>query len=86
MSRIPTTVAELIGLWPSAEQFARDLGLKHTSHGRAMRARGSIHPRWWDAVVLAASKRGFYGVNHHVLADIHAANRCARDAETEAAA
>ena len=67
----PTTVAELIGLWPSAEVFARDLKLKHTSHGRMMRNRGSIHPRWWNLVVDAAERRGIEGVTHALLADLH---------------
>lgn len=75
MTRYPTTVGELIALWPSAEQFARDLKLKHTSHARLMRMRGSIAPRWWDDVVLAASRRGIEGVNHGTLERIYASTR-----------
>lgn len=72
MARNPTTVAELIALWGSAECFARDVGLKRPEHARTMRARGSLNERWWDAVVLAASRRGIDGVSHRVLAQINA--------------
>lgn len=66
-----TTVAELIALWGSAEKFACDVGLKRPEHARTMRTRGSINERWWDAIALAASRRGFDGVNHRVLARIN---------------
>jgi hypothetical protein len=74
MARDPTTVAELIALWGSAERFAREVGLKRPEHARTMRARGSINERWWDAVVLAASRGGIERVNHRVLAQINARN------------
>lgn len=74
MTRDLTTVAELIALWGSAEQFAREVGLKRPEHARTMRLRGSINERWHDAVVLAASRRGIVGITHRVLAEINERN------------
>jgi hypothetical protein len=77
MTRDLTTVADLIALWGSAEQFAREVGLKRPEHARTMRIRGTINERWHDAIVLAASRRGIDGVTHPVLARINA-NHAAR--------
>lgn len=65
------TVADLIALWPSAEVFSDDIGLKYRGHGRMMRLRGRISERWWDAIVIAGSKRDLVGVNHKLLARIN---------------
>lgn len=69
----PSSIAELIDLWPSAEVFSDDLGLKYRSHGRVMKVRGRIAREHWDAVVLAASRRGIKGVDHDLLAGLHEA-------------
>lgn len=50
--------ASIIDLWPSAEHFADDLGLKHRGHGRVMKLRGRIPERYHEAVKVAAEKRG----------------------------
>lgn len=71
--RLPRTVAELIELWPSAEQFSDDLGLKYRSHGRLMKVRGSIPRNRWDSVVQAATSRGIDGVTHRLLERLHIA-------------
>lgn len=71
-THIPVSVPDLIGLWPSAEVFSDDLGLKYRSHGRLMKLRGSIPRARWDAVVVAASKRDIPGVNHRLLERLHA--------------
>jgi len=52
-----TSVAAIISLWPSAEHFAADIGLKYPSYGRVMKMRGRIPSRYWDAAVSAAEKR-----------------------------
>ena len=59
MYRCEMTPADIISLWPSAERFADDIGLKHRSHGRVMRLRNSIPARYWDGVLKAAATRGF---------------------------
>jgi hypothetical protein len=54
------TVRDLIKLWPNAEAFAADLGLKNGgSHARVMKMRGSIPRVYWPAMVEAAGRRGF---------------------------
>lgn len=94
MAPEPTTVADLIKLWGSAEVFAREVGLKRPEHARTMRIRGSINERWHDAVVLAASRRGIVGITHGVLEQINERNsevaalarRAAREDRNEVAA
>lgn len=51
-------VARIISLWPSAEHFAADVGLKYPSYGRVLKMRGRIPDRYWDAAVAAAERRG----------------------------
>jgi len=66
------TVRNIITLWPSASEMARDLGLKRESHGTVMKTRGSI-PVWhWARLIQAAEKRGIEGISYEVLADAHA--------------
>jgi hypothetical protein len=72
MYRNPSSVADLIRLWPSQEQFGDDLALKWRSHGRVMRVRNSIPRARWNAVVEAARKRGIEGVSIEVLEKLHA--------------
>ncbi len=52
------TFRQLIELWPSAEQFAQDIGLRYPSHARTMKLRNSIPPDHWAAALSAAKKRG----------------------------
>jgi len=65
-----TTPADVIDLWPSAEAFAADIGLKHRGHGRVMKLRGAIPSGHWDAVEAAAKLRGL-SVSHDDLVRIH---------------
>lgn len=52
------TVAEIIELWPSASELARDLGLKRESHATVMKARKSIPVAHWSRLIVAARSRG----------------------------
>lgn len=48
--------ASIIGLWASAADLARDLGLKEVTV-RAWRARDVIPAEYWPELVTAAGKR-----------------------------
>jgi hypothetical protein len=52
------TVLDIIGLWPNAEQFARDIGVKYPSYGRVMKLRRRIPRVHWPALVEASQKIG----------------------------
>lgn len=66
------TVDSLISLWPSAEVFADDIGLKWRSHARVMKIRGRIPRAYWPKVAEAAERRGINGVSIAQLERIHA--------------
>jgi hypothetical protein len=51
------SVADLIELWPSAEAFSADIGLKWPGHGRVMKLRSRIPREHWPRVVAAAAVR-----------------------------
>ncbi len=61
----------IIDLWPSAEQFADDIGLKWRSHARVMKVRNSIPRAYWPKVIEAAHRRGLPVVE----SSLHAAKR-----------
>ncbi len=65
------TVDSLIALWPSAEIFADDIGLKWRSHARVMKIRGRIPHRYWQSIVDAAKARGINGISIKQLERIH---------------
>lgn len=71
------TVAELMALWPSISDFARDINLKKPSHGTVMKLRGSIDVDHWPAVIAAAEKRAIADVTADLLMKIHARERTA---------
>jgi hypothetical protein len=50
--------ASIISLWPSAEHFAEDIGLKWPGHARVMRLRGRIPEQYREKVLAAAKRRG----------------------------
>lgn len=77
----PRTIAELIALWPSAEVFSDDLGLKWRSHGRVMKVRRRIPVAYWDAVVSSARRRGIGGITHDLLKELHSQPPPRHDAE-----
>jgi len=88
MTATPATVADLIRLWPSAEVFADDLGLKYRSHARTMSVRGVVPHAHWPAVIAAAGKRGI-NVSLQTLERLHADRtrmRICRPAPAEGAA
>lgn len=54
----PETHAQIVKLWPSFAEFAKDIGVKRDA-GRMMFTRNSI-PSWrFDAVIEALLRRGF---------------------------
>ena len=65
------SASDIINLWPSAEIFADDLGLKWRSHGRVMKSRGRIPEKYWPAVVEAAKKRNLKKITFSALERIH---------------
>lgn len=53
------TVAQIIGLWPTAEAFGDDLELKRRGdHARVMKVRGRIPRQRWPKAIEAAKRRG----------------------------
>lgn len=53
------TVAQIIGLWPTAEAFGDDLELKRRGdHARVMKVRGRIPRHRWPKAIEAAKRRG----------------------------
>jgi len=72
MAHDPRDPRSLIELWPSAEVYARDVGMKYPSYARVIKVRNSLPRKWWDATVLSASRRGIDGVTHGLLERLHA--------------
>lgn len=62
------THAEIIGLWPSIAQFARDLGVAYES-AKAMSRRSSIPATYWKRVVQAAAAIDLQCVTYAALAE-----------------
>lgn len=61
------THSDLINLWPSLAQFARETGI-HYQSVRVYR-RNQMIPYWhWEAAIAAAERRGFKGVSYEALA------------------
>jgi len=54
------TLDELIGLWPSEAEFARDIGLK-PSHVAVFKVRRKIPSTYWPAIIEAAQQRCLEG-------------------------
>lgn len=46
---------------------------KEESHVRTMKARDSIPPEYWGALIDEASRRGIQGLTHRVFLDLRAA-------------
>jgi hypothetical protein len=65
-----STVAALIDLWPSAEAFGGDIGLKWPGHARVMKMRGRIPDDYWPRIVAAAEMRGL-PVSEELLRRLH---------------
>ncbi|WP_439273569.1 hypothetical protein [Pseudochrobactrum sp. HB0163] len=62
------THSEIIDLWPSLAEFARDLCIPYGT-AKAMRRRDSIPAQYWNAVVAYADHRAISNVDLQVLAD-----------------
>lgn len=81
----PKTVPDIIGLWPSASVFARDLGLRRESHATVMKARRSIPPQYWGRVLTAAGTRKIDGLSLELLVKIHKTEAALRSDKREIA-
>lgn len=66
-----TTFSDIIDLWPTVADFAKDLGLGYPT-AAAMKRRSSIDSRYWSKVVAAAKVRGFTDVTPDRLMEIAA--------------
>lgn len=78
------TVQQIIDMWPSASEMARDIGLRRPSHGTVMKARGSIPVEYWAKLVEAAERRSIKGVTFEALTLAH--SRRASQSNKECAA
>lgn len=65
------SVRDIIDMWPSAAELARDIGL-NPKHGAMLRYRGSIPNRYWPIIVKQARKRRIEGVTYEALTLAHA--------------
>jgi hypothetical protein len=63
-------IIEALGIAPLAATIGVD-----ASHVRTMKARDSIPPTYWQAVVATAAERGLDGVNLELLAGLAAEKR-----------
>lgn len=66
-----TTVSDLMALWPSDAEFARDAGIA-PKHASMMKRRGSIPDDYRPGVIDAALRRGIEGVTYERLTLMHA--------------
>lgn len=56
-SVVMTTFSDIIALWPTVADFAKETGIPYPS-AAAMKQRNSIGSRYWSKVVEAAKARG----------------------------
>jgi hypothetical protein len=73
------TFGDIIAQWPSAGEFASDIGLRR-NHVQTMKVRASIPPEYWLRIVRCAAHRGFRGVSMELLASIAEGNAKSRRA------
>lgn len=69
------TFRDIIDAWPSAAEFARDVGTSGVN-ARGMRRDNRLPANFWVEAIQKAEERGIEGVTLERLADI-AANRTA---------
>ncbi|MCF1449414.1 hypothetical protein GOZ83_10715 [Agrobacterium vitis] len=62
------THADIINLWPSIAEFARDIGASYET-AKAMRRRSSIPAGYWVRVVESSQYRHFQEVSFPTLAE-----------------
>lgn len=65
------THAEILGLWPSLNDVANDVGARIVAV-RKWRARNNIPAEYWLPLVQAAHRRNIRGVTLEILARIAA--------------
>ena len=67
---MPNSFTDIIRLWPTLAEFARDIGIK-PSHAGTMLVRGTIPPSHWSRVVAAAAERGLSTVTLDALSSLY---------------
>ena len=60
---------DVIALWDSDAEFARDIGIK-PSHAQVMKLRRSIPLEHWPNVISAAKRRRYGGVTMEALTEL----------------
>lgn len=66
-----TSFREIILLWPSAADLAKDMGKAVDSDMvRAWKMRDNIPSTWWNMLVYAARKRAITGITRKALCDL----------------
>ncbi len=63
----------IIGSFGGPDAFERAIGLP-SGHGRVMKHRDSIPPRYWSKIVEQAALRGLDGISYETLANIASLN------------
>jgi len=63
--------ADIIDLWPSAVELARDIGVS-PGNVRAMKRLDSISAKYFVAIVAAAHYRGYEAVSYELMARLAA--------------
>lgn len=71
-----TSHVDVINLWPSVPEFARDLGVLEITAYK-MRARNSINVRHWKRLQRAAARRGFGNITYAMMAQMMSGRRAA---------
>lgn len=84
------SVKDVLKLWPSFEEVARDFQSAGVPVSNWMVSkwarRGRIGPEYWEALVRFAEARGLRGVTFELLAALHAKSASERPALREARA
>lgn len=69
------THTEIIKLWPSIAEYARDIDVGYQA-AHKMSERNSIHSDYWEKVVYAAKVRGYETVTLGLLAKNKKKRKC----------
>lgn len=82
MTRKIASFRDVIDLWPSRAEMARELGLRCSNPPAKVRmwyARNRIRPGYFPRVVSAAERCGFRGVTYALLTSLHKAAKAAKE-------
>lgn len=64
------TVGDLMRLWPTISDYARDVGLRPT-HAQTIAVRGRLPVEYWDITIKAAARRSIDGVTADFILKLH---------------